>query len=143
MATALQRSRVTRSWCCFFTTGSITAAYTYIHTYTRAQRLTCIDAMRRLRGKEYRKKKVPACAFSAGEPLRSRISRSTRPRDMRPRVRPDIMPAKRTSKHEIPAYMNHHTDPKGMPSLPSTGTEWSRVNIRATINALTTLIVSL
>lgn len=76
----------------------------------------------------------PACFFSEGEPLRWRISRSTRPRDMRPRVRPDMIPAKMTRRQDIPAYTNHHTDPKGMPSgAPS----WSRF----IINALTTFIV--
>lgn len=48
-------------------------------------------------------KVVPACFFSVEEPLCWRISRSTRPRDINPRVRPDIIPAKRTSKQEIPA----------------------------------------
>ena len=45
----------------------------------------------------------PACFFSVTVPLRWRISRSTRPNDMRPRVRPDMIPAKRTRKQEIPA----------------------------------------
>ncbi|GER44751.1 essential meiotic endonuclease 1A, partial [Striga asiatica] len=66
----------------------------------------------------------PACFFSAGVPLRWRISRSTRPRDMSPNVRPDIMPAKRTRKHEIPAYVNHNTVPNSI-SAPSRAALWS------------------
>jgi len=76
---------------------------------------------------------LPACFFSEGEPLRSRISRSTRLRDMRPRVRPDMIPAKHTRKQQMPAYAIHVTDPKGMLSLARD--MWSRVNIRLTVNA--------
>lgn len=48
---------------------------------------------------------------------------------MRPSVSPDIMPANRTRKHEIPAYANHSIDPNGIDSAPS-----SRPTIRAAIN---------
>jgi len=37
---------------------------------------------------------------------------------MRPKVRPDMIPAKITRKQEIPAYTNHETDPNGIPSSP-------------------------
>lgn len=56
---------------------------------------------------------------------------------MRPRVKPDMIPANMTRKHEIPAYTNHHTDPNGIPSLPAS---WFRVSNRVTVNVLTTLI---
>lgn len=62
----------------------------------------------------------PACFFSVTVPLRWRISRSTRPNDMRPRVRPDMIPAKRTRKQEIPAQTNHHGVPKRISSAPKT-----------------------
>lgn len=35
---------------------------------------------------------------------------------MRPKVSPDMIPAKRTKTQEIPAYTNHQTEPNGMPS---------------------------
>lgn len=57
---------------------------------------------------------LPACFFSAGVPLRWRISSSTRPRDINPKVSPDIIPANRTRKHEIPAYRNHNADPNAI-----------------------------
>lgn len=67
-------------------------------------------------------------------PLRWRISRSTRPSDIRPRVRPDMIPAKRTRKQETPAYTNHDTDPNGISS--PTLLDWPTiVNILAPITA--------
>ncbi|KAF4368267.1 hypothetical protein G4B88_008571 [Cannabis sativa] len=62
----------------------------------------------------------PACFFSEEVPLRWRISSSTRLRDINPRVRPDIIPANRTSKHETPAKTNHHGVPKGISSACNT-----------------------
>ncbi|KAG5560072.1 hypothetical protein RHGRI_003382 [Rhododendron griersonianum] len=38
---------------------------------------------------------------------------------MRPSVRPDIIPAKRTRKPESPAYTNHITDPNVIDSSPT------------------------
>ena len=67
---------------------------------------------------------------------------------MRPRVRPDMIPAKRTRKQERPAYMNHHADPNAMP--PTDSDSRFRVSIRVAskafircIAALTTLYVEL
>lgn len=70
---------------------------------------------------------VPACFFSVVVPLRWRISSSTRPKDIRPRVNPDIIPANKTRKQEIPAYINHQIDPNSI-SAPN---PLSRVIIRA------------
>ncbi|KAG9151091.1 hypothetical protein Leryth_002672 [Lithospermum erythrorhizon] len=55
-------------------------------------------------------------------PLRWRISSSTRPKDMRPKVRPDMIPANTTRKQEIPAYKYHITDPNAI-SVPRIGDE--------------------
>lgn len=81
----------------------------------------------------------PACFFSVGVPLRWRISRSTRPRDMSPNVNPDIIPAKRTRKQENPAQINHQTSPKGMASL--FRPEFRTSSIRAVITAFKVCII--
>lgn len=53
------------------------------------------------------------------EPLLRRISRSTWPKDMRPNVRPDMIPAKSTSRQDTPAYKNH----QGVGNLMSSGSK--------------------
>lgn len=73
-------------------------------------------------------------------PLRWRISRSTRPRDMSPRVSPDMIPAKRTRMQETPAYMNHQKVPNStFPS--SANTSWDEYELRAIARALIAIII--
>lgn len=143
METALHKSKVTRSWCCFCTTGSIVAAHNPETTNTRINKSkTETKPVRPGIGPKVRNGKsgtLPACFFSVEVPLRSRISRSTRPRDMRPRVRPDMIPANRTRKHDNPAYTKNHTDPNAMLS-PSESDSRFRASIRVAITAFNRFI---
>ena len=80
----------------------------------------------RVKKKKKKKKResLPACMRSLGVPDLARTSRSTRLMDMRPRVRPDIKPAKRTKRTMIRIWMKKLGVQHSYSTAIQTGRRW-------------------